>query len=78
MTLGAAAAFGSPGSGTGTGQLAGMLGGCFGLAAAASLTLWCTAGAVLARLLRSERRWRTLNGVLAAPLVLSIVPMWTS
>lgn len=76
MTLSASAAFGRPG--TGTGQLAGVLGGCFGLAAAASLILWCTAGTVLARLLHSERQWRTVNVVLAALLVLSIVPMWTS
>lgn len=74
MTLSAAAAF--TGSSTGTAQLTGVLGVCFGLGAAASLTLWCAAGTVFARLLRTDRQWRALNAVLAALLIVSIIPMW--
>lgn len=53
MTLSAAAAFAGPS--TGTAQLTGVLGVCFGLGAAASLTLWCAAGTVFARLLHTDR-----------------------
>ncbi|GAB3581117.1 LysE family translocator [Amycolatopsis endophytica] len=76
MTVAAAASFASL-----TSQptlLAGALGAAFGLAAAASLTLWCLAGLVLARVLRTERQWTTLNIVLALLLVASIVPIWTA
>ncbi len=41
-----------------------------------ALTLWCGAGALLARLLRTERQWRLLNGMLGLLLVVSIIPMW--
>ena len=74
MTLSAAAAFAGPG--TGTAQLTAILGGCFAIAAATSLVLWCATGTVLARLLRTDRQWGTVNAVLAALLIASIIPMW--
>ncbi|MDF1733287.1 MAG: LysE family transporter [Minwuia sp.] len=43
---------------------------------ASALTLWCGAGAMLARLLKTEGQWRLLNGVLGLLLVVSIIPMW--
>jgi len=74
MALGAAASFAALASGPL--QLALLLGSAFGLAAAVSLSLWCMAGLLLARLLRTERQWRVLNAVLGLLLVASIVPMW--
>ncbi len=74
MALGAAASFDALASGPL--QLAVLLGLAFGLAAAVSLSLWCLAGLLLARLLRTERQWRVLNAMLGLLLVLSIVPMW--
>jgi len=53
-----------------------LLGSAFGFAAAVSLSLWCLAGMLLARLLRTERQWRVLNAGLGLLLVMSIVPMW--
>ena len=74
MALGAAASFGllaeSPL------RLALLLGSAFGLAAAVSLSLWCLAGLLLARLLRTERQWRLVNGLLGLLLAVSILPMW--
>ena len=49
----------------------------FGVSGSSALTLWCWAGAQLARLLRTDRQWRLLNGALGLLLVVSIVPMWT-
>ncbi len=57
-------------------QLAALLGATFGVAAVASLSLWCLAGQTLARVLRDEWQWRTLNLVLAVLLMASIVLMW--
>jgi threonine/homoserine/homoserine lactone efflux protein len=74
MALGAAASFAVLASGPL--QLALLLGSAFGVAAAASLSLWCLAGLLLARLLRTERQWRVLNAALGLLLVVSIVPMW--
>ena len=74
MTLGAAASFAALASGPL--QLASLLGAAFGIAAALSLSLWCAAGLVLARLLRTERQWRVLNAGLGVLLAASIVPMW--
>ena len=47
------------------------------IAAVASLSLWCLAGLLMARLLRTARHWRVFNGVLAATLVGSIALIWT-
>ncbi|TCR67467.1 LysE family transporter [Bosea sp. BK604] len=74
MVLGAAASFAA--LARGPAELATLLGLTFGLMAAASLMLWCAAGLLLARLLRSERQWRLLNAALGLLLAASIVPMW--
>ena len=74
MALGAAASFAALANGPL--QLAVLLGSAFGLAAAVSLSLWCLAGLLLARLLRTPWQWRALNAALAVLLVMSIVPMW--
>jgi threonine/homoserine/homoserine lactone efflux protein len=72
--MGAAASFGAIAAGPL--QLALVLGAAFGIAATISLVLWCIAGQLLARTLRSERQWRILNTALALLLALSIAPMW--
>ncbi|MDQ0938728.1 LysE family translocator [Streptomyces sp. V1I1] len=74
MTLGAAASFTAVAGGPF--HLAALLGTVFGFAAAVSLTLWCAAGLLLARMLRTNRHWRVLNTVLALLLIASIIPMW--
>ncbi|MER8826333.1 LysE family translocator [Mesorhizobium sp. M0938] len=74
MGLGAAASFAALANGPL--QLALLLGAVFGLAAALSLSAWCVAGALLARLLRTERQWRVLNITLGLLLAASIIPMW--
>ena len=74
MTLGAAAAFAALASGPI--RLALLLGATFGAAAAVSLSAWCIAGQLLARLLRTDRQWHALNAALALLLVASILPMW--
>jgi threonine/homoserine/homoserine lactone efflux protein len=74
MGLGAAASFAALANGPL--QLALLLGAVFGLAAAVSLSLWCVAGTLLARLLRTERQWRVLNITLGLLLAASIIPMW--
>lgn len=75
MTVSAAAAF-SP-LATHPVGFAALLGVSFGLAACASLTLWCWLGVLLARLLRTSRHWRVFNLAMAALLVLSIIPTWS-
>lgn len=74
MTLGAAASFAALASGPL--QLGALLGCAFGIAAILSLSLWCMAGLLLARLLRSDRHWRIVNALLGLLLAASIVPMW--
>lgn len=74
MTLGAAASFAALANGPI--RLAALLGLAFGVAAAASLAVWCMAGQLLARLLRTDRQWRVLNAILGVVLVASIIPMW--
>jgi len=74
MTLGAAASFAALADGPI--RLAALLGLTFGVAAAASLAVWCMAGQLLARLLRTDRQWRALNAILGVVLVASIIPMW--
>lgn len=53
-----------------------MLGVTFALAAAVSLSLWCLAGLMLARLLHTDRQWRLVNAALGLLLAASILPMW--
>ncbi|WP_102960898.1 LysE family transporter [Mangrovicella endophytica] len=74
MTTGAAASFVALADGPG--RLSAILGITFGVAAAISLTLWCIAGLLLARLLRRDWQWRVVNVALALLLLASIVPMW--
>ena len=74
MGLGAAASFAALADGPL--QLALLFGAVFGLAAAFSLSLWCVAGTLLARLLKTERQWRALNVVLGLLLAASILQMW--
>ncbi len=74
MTVGAAASFAALANGPA--RLGLLLGITFGLAAALSLSLWCAAGLLLARALRTEAQWRTLNIALGALLAASIVPIW--
>ena len=74
MTAGAAASFAALADGMAA--RAALLGLTFGIAAALSLSLWCLAGQMLARLLRQDRHWRAVNIGLACLLVASILPMW--
>lgn len=53
-----------------------LLGATFGTFALASLSLWCSAGTIVARALRTDRHWHWLNRALAALLIASVVPMW--
>jgi threonine/homoserine/homoserine lactone efflux protein len=55
---------------------AALLGATFGLVAVFSLAVWCIAGQLLSRRLKTDRQWRTLNFMLAGLLVLSLIPMW--
>lgn len=57
-------------------QLALLLGSAFGFAAAVSLSIWCYAGHVLARLLRTARQWQAVNMALGVLLAASVIPMW--
>jgi threonine/homoserine/homoserine lactone efflux protein len=74
MTVAAAASFallsGSPD------QLAILLGASFGLAACASLALWCALGVFLAELFRTPRHWRIFNLAMGALLAVSVIPTW--
>lgn len=74
MTLGAAASFATLAARPL--QLGMLLGCAFGAAALLSLSLWCAAGLLLARLLRTDAQWRTLNVLLGLLLVVSIATMW--
>jgi len=69
MALGAAASFAMLAEGPL--HLAALLGGAF-----VSLCLWCAAGVLLARLLRTPAQWRVLNVSMAILLAVSIIPMW--
>lgn len=74
MTLGAAASFAALASSPA--KLAALLGASFGISALVSLTLWCFAGLMLARLLRTEMHWRVANVILGLLLAASIIPIW--
>lgn len=74
MTIGAAASFAALADGPV--RLGLLLFAAFGLAATLSLSLWCAAGLVLARLLRGDRQWRIVNAALGVMLALSVVPIW--
>ncbi|MCQ4272288.1 LysE family transporter [Pseudomonas kuykendallii] len=74
MTLSAAASFAALTRGPET--LALLLGLVFAVFSLISLAIWCVAGVVLARALKTEAQWRILNMSLGALLVASIVPIW--
>jgi threonine/homoserine/homoserine lactone efflux protein len=74
MTVGAAASFALLASSPN--RLAMLLGAAFGVAACASLTLWCSLGMLLARLFQTPRHWRILNLALGALLAASVIPTW--
>lgn len=74
MTLGAAASFAA--LAPDPFRLGALLGISFGIAAMVSLSVWCFAGLLFARLLRTDLQWRLLNRSLALLLVMSIIPMW--
>jgi threonine/homoserine/homoserine lactone efflux protein len=74
MTAGAGASFVALAASPLT--LAVALGAVFGMAAILSLSLWCLAGQVLARLLRRDWQWRALNLALGLLLAASIIPIW--
>ena len=74
MTTGAAASFVALADGPI--HLGLLLGLAFGISALLSLSLWCGAGLLLARLLRTDRQWRILNAVLGGLLALTVVPLW--
>ncbi len=74
IALGAAASFADIASNPRI--LAAVLGLSFGISAILSLSLWCLAGLVLRRFLRTDRQWHLLNAGLGILLALSIAPMW--
>ncbi len=74
MALGAAASFSALASGPL--HLAALLGSAFAVAASVWLSLWCAAGLLFARLLKTPRQWRILNIVLGVLLAVSIIPIW--
>ncbi len=57
-------------------QLVTLLGAAFGLAAIVSLTIWCWAGLLLSRLLRTDTQWHAVNAILGLLLAASVVLMW--
>lgn len=57
------------------GQVA-LMGVTFLVFATASMTLWCTTGLALGRLLKSDRQWQVLNLTMGLLLAASIIPMW--
>jgi len=74
MVTGAAAAF--AGLTSHPVELAAVLGIAFGLAAAVSQSIWCVAGILLAKLLKTERQWRAVNTTLGVLLAASTIPIW--
>ncbi|EEA01167.1 Lysine exporter protein (LYSE/YGGA) [Burkholderia sp. H160] len=74
MTVGAAASFALLASSPH--RLAMLLGAAFGVAACASLALWCALGVLLARLFRTARHWRMLNLAMGVLLAASLIPTW--
>jgi threonine/homoserine/homoserine lactone efflux protein len=74
MTVGAAASFALLASNPN--RLAMLLYAAFGVAACASLALWCALGVLLSRLFRTPRHWRMLNLAMGLLLAASIIPTW--
>jgi threonine/homoserine/homoserine lactone efflux protein len=74
MTVGAAASFALLASNPN--RLAMLLSAAFGVAACASIALWCALGVLLARLLRTPRHWHILNLAMGVLLAASLIPTW--
>ncbi|MEX3636500.1 LysE family translocator [Paraburkholderia sp. BR14320] len=74
MTVGAAASFALLANNPN--RLAMLLGAAFGVAACASLALWCALGVLLARLFRTPHHWRVLNLAMGVLLAASVIPTW--
>ncbi|WP_233858823.1 LysE family translocator [Paraburkholderia sp. HD33-4] len=74
MTIGAAASFALLANNPN--RLAMLLGAAFGVAACASLALWCALGVLLGRLFRTPRHWRLLNLAVGVLLAASVIPTW--
>ncbi|MFS2156776.1 LysE family translocator [Pseudomonas sp. Pseusp122] len=74
MTLSAAASFAALAQSPAA--LALLLGLVFALCSALSLMIWCVAGLMLARTLKTQRQWHMLNKALGGLLVASVVPIW--
>ncbi|WP_233872898.1 LysE family translocator [Paraburkholderia adhaesiva] len=74
MTIGAAASFALLASNPN--RLAMLLGTTFGVAACASLAVWCALGVLLARVFRTPSHWRMLNLAMGVLLAASLIPTW--
>lgn len=74
MTLSAAASFAMLAASPA--KLAVLLGATFAASATLSLSVWCVAGLMLARVLRTDQHWRLTNAVLGLLLAASIIPIW--
>lgn len=74
MTVGAAASFALLASSPN--RLAILFATAFGVAACASLALWCALGVLLARLFRTAHHWRMLNLAMGVLLAASLIPSW--
>ncbi|MBB5510179.1 LysE family translocator [Paraburkholderia atlantica] len=74
MTVGAAASFALLANNPN--RLAMLLGAAFGVAACASLALWCALGVLLGRLFRTPSHWRLLNLAMGVLLAASVIPTW--
>ena len=53
-----------------------ILGAVFLLASGFSTFLWCAVGSSLARWLKTDRAWHTVNIALGLLLALSVIPLW--
>ena len=74
MALGAAAGYAS--LAPTAPQLAVLLTAVMAIVMVPNWFLWCGGGQAIARVLRTERAWRTANIVLGLLVMVSIVPMW--
>lgn len=72
MSLGAAASYAIPQVTPGLQAI--IQGLTLGLAGLLSLSLWCVAGSVLARQIKTESGWRRINRLMALLLVVSVIP----
>ncbi len=74
MTLSAAASFTA--AGNGPLHFAILLGAIFALLSTLSLVIWCVAGVLFAKIMRTDRQWQIMNVTLGILLAASIFPIW--